>query len=105
VQLAVAAGSVIGVGVDVDAGTLWWRIDDGEVLTAYTGLKLTDGVFPAVSPFTTCGSKRCFELKMNLGRHPFKFPPPLVEGYLPVESWWVSTCTMTRVPRCDGVPR
>ena len=67
--------TIVGVGIDLDTGSMWWRVDGGEIVEAYTGGEgLADGVLPVVckhSPYA-----KDSRVDVNLGRRPFIFAPP-----------------------------
>jgi hypothetical protein len=76
--------TVIGVGVDMDSGTMWWRVSSDDTLQPFGPVPTSGGVFPAVG--LSASSSACDEpakLAVNLGRHPFTFAAP--DGYYPVE--------------------
>ena len=77
------AGSVIGVGIDLDAGIMWWRVNTDEILQPFATVStgITDGVHPAVGG--NAGPNNDSDLAVNLGRSPFRFEPPM--GYCPIE--------------------
>jgi hypothetical protein len=64
-------GDVIGVALDLDAGTLTYYKNNSSQGTAFTGLSGT--FFPAVSSNATGGSG---SLNVNFGQRPFAYTPP-----------------------------
>lgn len=75
-------GSVIGVGIDLDSGDLWWRVCSDEPLQPFGTCSIDDGVFPVINN-NNSSSQASFKLSVNFGRRPFTFGLP--EGYCAVE--------------------
>ena len=70
-------GAVIGCGLDLDAGTMWFSFQGvKQTANAYTG-PFGESMFPAITMQQMVGAR------VNLGREPFMMALP--EGYLPIE--------------------
>ena len=69
-------------GACVDAGDLWWRVNGGEIVTAFHNVALVkEGVYPCL--VTDLSSDKLHHVTVNLGSSPFMFTPP--EQYLGLE--------------------
>jgi hypothetical protein len=76
--------TIVGVGIDMDTGTMWWRVASEDTLQPFGPVPTRDGVFPAVGlSLSSSSGDEPAKLCVNLGRRPFVFPVP--DGYFPVE--------------------
>jgi hypothetical protein len=80
-------GDVIGVALDLDAGTLIFYKNNVSQGTAFTGL--SGNFVPAVSVTTNAGANSC---DVNFGQQEFKYTPP--SGYKALNTFNLSTPTI-----------